>query len=508
MAGSSGVNLRALVFNEENFDFWQIKMKTIFRSHDLWDMVEMGYNHPAKREEELTATKLKLLKENTVKDAKALDIIQGVVLDEIFPRITILEMEKEDWDILKQDFIRDKQIGEHEAFSVYIVRLLDLITQMKSYGEDIGNQRIVQKLLISLPKSYDSIVAVIENTRDLEIVDVQDVVATLKGKNNYNDNQNFKPTKNWKTKGKKWDNKLVHQQGKFVGSFDGAKNPCKYCDKLHFGECWFKGKPRCHNCDKPRHFAKDCKSKKATQHANYVGQVENNPTMFYVCMTAAVNKGEDIWYVDSGCSNHMTGREDLLVNIDRNVIAKVEMGTGQLVDVVGNGDLLVETKQAKRYIREIMLVLGLKENLLSVRQMMEHGYCLLFGGIEVRIYDDFTCSNLVVKIPIKGNRSFPLKLQPRIQIVMRVNVGQVAEIWHRRLGHLNMNALMQLQECDMVTRLPELKMNTTMCEGCALGKHSRDAFPKETKWKATLPLELIHTDICGPMQTPSVHCET
>ncbi|CAN6694655.1 unnamed protein product [Malus baccata var. baccata] len=443
MAGSSGVNLRALVFNEENFDFWQIKMKTIFRSHDLWDMVEMGYNHPAKREEELTATKLKLLKENTVKDAKALDIIQGVVLDEIFPRITILEMEKEDWDILKQDFIRDKQVrsmklqSEHEAFSVYIVRLLDLITQMKSYGEDIGNQRIVQKLLISLPKSYDSIVAVIENTRDLEIVDVQDVVATLKG-----------------------------------------------------------------------HFAKDCKSKKATQHANYVGQVENNPTMFYVCMTAAVNKGEDIWYVDSGCSNHMTGREDLLVNIDRNVIAKVEMGTGQLVDVVGNGDLLVETKQAKRYIREIMLVLGLKENLLSVRQMMEHGYCLLFGGIEVRIYDDFTCSNLVVKIPIKGNRSFPLKLQPRIQIVMRVNVGQVAEIWHRRLGHLNMNALMQLQECDMVTRLPELKMNTTMCEGCALGKHSRDAFPKETKWKATIPLELIHTDICGPMQTPSVHCET
>ncbi|XP_017192336.1 uncharacterized protein [Malus domestica] len=273
-----------------------------------------------------------------VKDAKALGIIHGAVSDEIFPRIAKLETTKEAWDVLKQQFVGDKQ----------------------SYGEDIGNQRIVRKLLINLPKSYDSIVNVIENTRDLEIVDVQDVVATLKGyeqrierhsenssekafaslsiapkMNNYNANQNFKSTKNWKTNGKKWDNKHVHQQGKIVGTSDEANNPCKYCDKLHFGECWFKGKPRCHNCDKPGHFAKDCRSKKATKQVNYVGQVENTPTIFYVYISAAVKKGEDIWYVDSGYNNHMTGRKDLLVNIDRSVTAKVEMGTWQLVNVVG-----------------------------------------------------------------------------------------------------------------------------------------------------------------------------
>ncbi|CAN6704528.1 unnamed protein product [Malus baccata var. baccata] len=377
MAGSSGADLRAPIFNGENFDFWQIKMKTIFIAHDLWDMVETGYNPPVKKEdEELTVAELKQLKENMIKDAKALGIIQGSVSDEIFPRIAILETVKEAWDILKQEFIGDKQVrsvklqslrrdfeytrmSEHESFSLYLVRLLDLITQMKIYGESIGNQRIVQKLLISLPRSYDSIVAVIENTRDLESIEVQDVVATLKGfeqrikrhsenntekvfaslsiaprKNNYNGNQSFKPTKNWQTKSKKWDNKSVHQ-GKFIGSSDNVKNACKYCDKLHFGECWFKGKPRCHNCDKPGHFVKDCMLKKVTQQANYAKQVENNPTMFCVCMAAAVKKGEDVWYVDSGCSNHMTRREDLLENIDRSVTAKVEMGTGELVNVVG-----------------------------------------------------------------------------------------------------------------------------------------------------------------------------
>lgn len=98
--------------------------------------------------------------------------------------------------------------------------------------------------------------------------------------------------------------------------------------------------------------------------------------------------------------------------------------------MVGKGYLVVETKQGKRYIKEVMLVPGLKENLLSVGQMMEHGCYLVFGGNKVSIYDDCSCSNLIVKIPMKGNKSFPLKLQAGIQIAMRASVGQVDEIWH------------------------------------------------------------------------------
>ncbi|KAM2770377.1 hypothetical protein PS2_013034 [Malus domestica] len=51
MAGSGGGELRAPIFNGENFDFWQIKMKTIFHSYELWNMVESGYRAPTKEEE-------------------------------------------------------------------------------------------------------------------------------------------------------------------------------------------------------------------------------------------------------------------------------------------------------------------------------------------------------------------------------------------------------------------------------------------------------------------------
>lgn len=83
------------------------------------------------------------------------------------------------WDILKQKSIGDKQVrlaklqglrrkfeyilmGEVESFSVYLVKLFDLINQMKSDGEEISNQRVVHKLLISLRKSYDSIAPMVE----------------------------------------------------------------------------------------------------------------------------------------------------------------------------------------------------------------------------------------------------------------------------------------------------------------------------------------------------------
>ena len=56
----------------------------------------------------------------------------------------------------------------------------------------------------------------------------------------------------------------------------------------------------------------------------------------------------------------------------------------------------------------------------------------------------------------------------------------------------------------MVDGLPELQSKMDLCEGCIMGKHHRIPFPKGKSWRARKRLELIHTDICGPMKTPSL----
>ncbi|KAI5324558.1 hypothetical protein L3X38_033631 [Prunus dulcis] len=141
-------------------------MKTIFRSHELWEMVENGYKIPVK-EEALTEAEKKLLREYAVKDARALGIIQGAVSDQIFPRIATQESAKATWDILKQEFVGDKQ-----------VRSMKLQGLRRDFEYTFMND---SETLSGLPKSYDSIAAVIENTKDLDTIDAQDEVAILKG---------------------------------------------------------------------------------------------------------------------------------------------------------------------------------------------------------------------------------------------------------------------------------------------------------------------------------------
>ena len=115
MKGSgSSSELKAPVFDGENYDFWRIRMTTIFKSYDLWDMVQNGYELPEMEvdalEEDLTETQIKTLKQNRMEDARALGIIQGAVSDIIFPRIANEETAKGAWEVLQQEYRGDTKV--------------------------------------------------------------------------------------------------------------------------------------------------------------------------------------------------------------------------------------------------------------------------------------------------------------------------------------------------------------------------------------------------------------
>lgn len=59
-------------------------------------------------------------------------------------------------------------------------------------------------------------------------------------------------------------------------------------------------------------------------------------------------------------------------------------------------------------------------------------------------------------------------------------------------------------ESSNVLGLPEIQNGEVVCQGCVLGKGHKEPFPKELKQRAKEPLELIHSDLCSPMQTPSL----
>lgn len=52
----------------------------------------------------------------------------------------------------------------------------------------------------------------------------------------------------------------------------------------------------------------------------------------------------------------------------------------------------------------------------------------------------------------------------------------------------------------METGLPSIKHPDQLCEGCLLDKQFRTSFLKESNSSAKKPLELIHSDDCGPIK--------
>ena len=84
--------------------------------------------------------------------------------------------------------------------------------------------------------------------------------------------------------------------------------------------------------------------------------------------------------------------------------------------------------------------------------------------------------------------------------------GDAMELWHKRLGHFNAKGVKALQNMVSGMDLGKVPSNVVpfACEGCVEGKQARQPFPSDGGTHATKVLELVHSDVCGPMRTTSM----
>ena len=163
-------------------------MSTLFKSQDLWDLVETGYT------EEDDDTRMK---ENRRKDSKALFFLQQAVHETIFSRIAAAKTAKQAWQILKTEFqgfsrvvavkmqtLRQEfetlQMKSNESVQEFISRALEVINQLRVYGDTISDQTVVAKVLRSLPPKFDHIVAAIEEAKDLSTLSLDELRGSFK----------------------------------------------------------------------------------------------------------------------------------------------------------------------------------------------------------------------------------------------------------------------------------------------------------------------------------------
>jgi hypothetical protein len=94
------------------------------------------------------------------------------------------------------------------------------------------------------------------------------------------------------------------------------------------------------------------------------------------------------------------------------------------------------------------------------------------------------------------------KLKGHSNVSLTHSTESPCELWHRILSHINYKSLPYVHK--VVTGLPEFKVDHEgVCKGCSQGMNIKNPFPKRENKEEGI-LELIHSDVCGPIPSTSL----
>ncbi|CAM8895490.1 unnamed protein product [Rhodiola kirilowii] len=210
---------------------------------------------------------------------------------------------------------------------------------------------------------------------------------------------------------------------------------------------------------------------------------------------------KDRWYFDSGCSAHMTGNPTHLVHIKHiNKRKFVTFGDGGKGQVIGCGTLKVPDLPE---LDDVLLVDGLKVNLINISQLCDGGHHVKFTHDSCRVLDK-DGESLMEGIRSSNNCYLLGTVGTVAETSCLVSQTDKMELWHRRLGHLNLKNLKKVSTESLIQGLPKVKGDLdVVCGECQIIKQTKVSHQKINQINTSRPLELIHMDLMGLMQVES-----
>jgi hypothetical protein len=211
-------------------------------------------------------------------------------------------------------------------------------------------------------------------------------------------------------------------------------------------------------------------------HKNDSDEKYTSETLLLACEN---NQNNEVWYLDSGASKHMTGNKNLFSKLVESELGQVKVGDDRGFSIKGIGDITIETKTGKHEkMSDVYYVPGLRSNLLSAGHLLRKGY-------EINLHDKLCIltkeNQIVTKIPLASNNLFPIQLKvTNVASHFTSTNGEISKLWHDRYGHLNYGALKLLSEKKMVDGLPQIDQLNEVCDACQLGKQHRSPFPHKS----------------------------
>jgi len=223
--------------------------------------------------------------------------------------------------------------------------------------------------------------------------------------------------------------------------------------------------------------------------------------------------GSREWYLDSGASRHICDLPDQMTDYKSIAPMRVTGLGNHPLYAIGEGNLsLWLTMQGEPstpiVIRDVLCVPGAMCNLLAVKLLAKAGYRVLFEG-DYAVLQDSATGKTWGRISLRdGNDLYRFETKPRIMgpiSALATTAAFVsatsAHLWHDRLGHLGQQQMSTMRTSGMAEGaqlIPAIPKELS-CDSCQVGKSHRAAMPRAATQRASRRLELVHSDVCGPI---------
>ena len=218
--------------------------------------------------------------------------------------------------------------------------------------------------------------------------------------------------------------------------------------------------------------------------------------------------------LDSGATNHISPEISdfkVLHSIPHHPVKGL---SGSAIYAVGVGD--IDLCIATGHVLKLTNVLYIPKSsvrLVSVRALNKSGDYITHFDSDICWVTNRSNATLVRGVLSEAKKLYTLSvISPSVRHIKSPNTATALysrvpniETWHRRLGHCNTRAIIEMAKKGMSQGMPiDLSSLPANCEHCALGKQSRTSVPKSREGpKATVRLEKVYVDLCGPMAVMS-----
>ncbi|UYV76897.1 hypothetical protein LAZ67_14002326 [Cordylochernes scorpioides] len=411
------------------------------------------------------------------------------------------------------EFVDNLKLEEDKDMQQHITTMMELVDKLRTIGETLKDSHITAILLCSLPKSYSNLITMLESRPDDELT--------------------LEFTKN----------KLLDEHTRRVESSKDESTESKALKSLHKASSQRREKEKkfCSFCHKPNHSKEECwhyqkrnNSNKEYKYENFRrGNVPKYTNQSSVTQEQPTNqrttKGPNPkalnctqreasvhnWFVDSGATSHMAYDESFFTALNREQTQNVVVANGNKLQVkgIGQGEIKVITPQGKTdtlLLTKVLYIPELTDNLLSVSAATSNGCKVTFNRDWCTIERD----NTALANGILDNGMYRLHLDDNPQTrTFKANVAKQNHcknknclmLWHDRLGHRNIESIKKIRNENLARGLSLNNCShSTDCVQCIQGKLTETPFPKKTEYRATETLQLVHSDICGPLPTNSL----